>query len=133
MNPVESETKKDLRAAAHTARELGPEYETEVMDGFLRRLDERLEAQIAVRVRRELGSAAAERRPSRRRGFGGAFQYVSLVMALPLSAVGANFGHAGGLVIVWAGIVGLNFVQMRGQRYDDQDERRPRTNRDEWS
>jgi hypothetical protein len=92
-----------------------------------------LEAQIAVRVRRELGSAAAERRPSRRRGFGGAFQYVSLVMALPLSAVGANFGHAGGLVIVWAGIVGLNFVQMRGQRYDDQDERRPRTNRDEWS
>jgi hypothetical protein len=132
MNSVESETKNDLRAAAHTARELGPEYETEVIDGFLRRLDERLEARIAVRVRREVGSRPEQPQPSGPGGSGSAFQYVSLVMALPLSAVGANFGHLPGLIVAWAGIVGLNVVQARGWHRTHQDEHRPRTNRDEW-
>ncbi|WP_042399701.1 hypothetical protein [Streptacidiphilus carbonis] len=131
MNPVDSETKKDLRAAAHTARELGPEYESEVMDGFLRRLDERLEAQIAVRVRRELESNPEIRRPARKQGGGhsNAFQYVSLALGVPLSAIGASLGHLPGLAIAWAGIVGLNFIQLRGQRNAED---RPRTRRDEW-
>ncbi|MFC1414676.1 hypothetical protein ACEZCY_36275 [Streptacidiphilus sp. N1-12] len=124
MQTSDSEIKKDLRATAHTARELGPEYEDEVLDGFLQRLDQRLDAHIAVRVRRELGrdgapaQAPAARQQQRNWGLG-IFQYVSLVAAIPLSAIGANFAQAGGLVIVWSGIVGLNFVQARSQRYEE--------------
>ena len=127
MQTTESETQKDLRAAAHTARELGPDYENEVMDGFLQRLDQRIDAQIAVRVRRELGrdAAPAPAAPRERRSWGaGAFQYVSLVAAIPLSAIGANLAHAQGLVIAWAGIVGLNFVQAYSQRHEERRERR---------
>jgi hypothetical protein len=130
MNPVESETKKDLRAAAHTLRELGPEYESEVIDGFLHRLDERLEAQIAVRVRRELEANPEARRPARKeRGdHPNAFQYASLVLAVPLSAIGAGVSHLPGLLVAWAGIVGLNVVQLRSRRHADG----RRTRRDEW-
>lgn len=131
MQTGESETKKDLRAAVHTAQELGPDYENEVMDGFLQRLDQRIDAQIAVRVRRELngGGPAPAQQPRRRSGGAhNAFQYVSLAAAIPLSAIGANLAHLSGLVVAWAGIVGLNFVQLRSQRNAEQQERR----RDDW-
>ena len=136
MNPVESETKKDLRAAAHTLRELGPEYESEVIDGFLHRLDERLEAQIAVRVRRELEANPEVRRPARKEhgDHPNAFQYASLVLAVPLSAIGAGVSHLPGLLVAWAGIVGLNFVQLRSRRHAEgrPDAKGRRTRRDEW-
>lgn len=138
MNPVESETQKDLRAAALTARELGPEYENDVMDGFLHRLDQRLEAQIAVRVRHELDAGRQDGRagrPSgRQRGSerSNAFQYFSLAIAVPLSAIGANLGHLPGLVVAWAGIVAVNFVQLRSRRDQEQRAARPRPRRDEW-
>jgi hypothetical protein len=129
MQTGESETKKDLRAAVHTARELGPDYENEVLDSFLQRLDQRLDAQIGTRARHEPGRddapAAAPAARRERRGWGAStFQFVSLGMAVPLSAIGANLAHAQGLVIVWAGIVGLNFVQAYGQRRDERQERR---------
>ena len=127
MQTTESETKKDLRAAVHTAQELGPDYENEVMDGFLQRLEQRIDAQIAVRVRRELGrdTAPAPAAPRERRSWGvGAFQYVSLVAAIPLTAIAANLTNVAGLFIVWVGIVGLNFVQVRGQRHEERRERR---------
>jgi hypothetical protein len=132
MQTGESETKKDLRAAAHTAKELGPDYENEIMDGFLQRLDQRIDAQIAVRVRREVaGGAVPEARPNRGERAGNAFQYVSLALAVPLSAIGASLGGLPGLAMAWAGIVGLNFVQLRGQRHEERQARTQRR-RDEW-
>ena len=133
MQTGESETKKDLRAAVHTARELGPDYENEVMDGFLQRLDQRLDAQIAVRVRRELEAGAAPSPAAPGRG-GNAFQYVSLVLAVPLSAIGVGVAHLPGLAIAWAGIVGLNFVQLRSRRQEQLREREERRERrgDDW-
>ena len=135
MQTGESETKKDLRAAVHTARELGPDYENEVMDGFLQRLDQRLDAQIAARVRREpeAGTAPAQRPATSGRG-GNAFQYVSLALAVPLSAIGAGVAHLPGLAITWAGIVGLNFVQLRSRRQEQRREREERRERrgDDW-
>jgi hypothetical protein len=127
MQPADSETKKDLRAAAHTARELGPEYENEVMDGFLRRLQHRMDAQPTGRPLRAPEPAA----PARRGGGGNAFQYVSLVVAVPLSAIGASLAGLPGLVIAWAGIVALNFVQLRGQRSAEERSRSQRRG-DDW-
>ncbi|MHA6760437.1 hypothetical protein [Streptacidiphilus sp. PAMC 29251] len=130
MQTGESETKKDLRAAVLTAQELGPDYENEILDGFLQRLDQRIDAQIAVRVRRELGVNPVEQRQQQQRGgrSANAFQYLSLVLAVPLSAIGASLGHLPGLVIAWGGIVGLNFVQLRSQRQEQRSERRG----DDW-
>ncbi|MEY9967388.1 hypothetical protein ABIA33_005458 [Streptacidiphilus sp. MAP12-16] len=131
MHPGDSETKKDLQAAVHTARELGPEYENEVIDGFLQRLENRLDAQVAVRVRRELDARGERPAASKRQRRGdrvSAFQYFSLVLAVPLSAIGAGVAHLPGLLVAWGGIVGVNFVQLRAQRLEGM--RSPR--RDDW-
>ena len=135
MQTGESETKKDLRAAVHTARELGPDYENEILDGFLQRLDQRLDAQIAVRVRRELAAGDQRPEPARSGGrAGNAFQYVSLALAVPLSAIGASLGHLPGLAIVWAGIVAVNLVQLRDRRQDERHRAEPREpRRDDWN
>ncbi|MFC1416995.1 hypothetical protein [Streptacidiphilus cavernicola] len=127
MQTSDSETKKDLRAAVLTAQELGPDYEGEILDGFLQRLDQRIDAQIAVRVRRELSRGPAEApapAARERRGWTSSpFQYVSLVAAIPLSAIGANLAHTQGLVIAWAGIVGLNVVHAYSQRREHRERR----------
>ena len=36
---------------------------------------------------------------------------VSLVLAVPLSAIGGGVAHLPGLLVAWAGIVGVNVVQ----------------------
>ena len=113
----DSEVKKDLHAAAKTAQELGPDYESEVMDGFLSRLDSRLDAHIAVRVQRELGrqqggaTESGRERGERRAGFGSRFQYFSLAAAIPLSAIASGTAGLPGLITAWLGIVGVNVVQ----------------------
>ncbi|QMU67821.1 hypothetical protein [Streptacidiphilus sp. P02-A3a] len=114
MQPYgDSELKKDLHAAVRTAQELGPDYESEVLDSFLSRLDSRLDANIAVRVQRELGRRQgedAEAGPGRRGGFGSRFQYFSLVLAIPLSAIGGGTNGLPGLITAWLGIVGVNLA-----------------------
>ncbi len=107
----DSELKKDLHAAVRTAQELGPDYESEVLDGFLSRLDSRLDASIAVRVQRELGRRQGEGDDTgrnRRGGFGSRFQYFSLALAIPLSAIGGGTNGLPGLITAWLGIVGVN-------------------------
>ena len=39
------------------------------------------------------------------------FGIVSLVLAVPLSAIGAGTARLPGLLVAWAGIVGVNLVQ----------------------
>ena len=120
MQPyADSELKQDLHAAVRTAQELGPEYESEIMDGFLKRLDSRLDAQVAVRVQRELdrrtgGVPAAGRERREPRGFGSRFHYFSLALAIPLTAISAGTTGLPGLITVWLGIVGVNTAHSLG-------------------
>jgi hypothetical protein len=117
---ADTELKKDLHAAVRTAQELGPDYESAVMDGFLERLEARLDAgldaQTALRVRQELdrqqGGGAAPGRG--RRGSAARFGYTSLVLAVPLSAIGGGIAGLPGLLAAWLGIVGVNVAQCLG-------------------
>ena len=128
----DSDLKSDLKATVRTAQELGPDYESDLIDGFLQRLDSRLDAQVATRVRRELDREAAgpaEARGRReRRGFGTRFHYFSLVAAIPLTGIAAGQDGIGGLVVVWLGIVGVNVAQSLGsavgRRSEDRGEAR---------
>ena len=136
----DSELKSDLKATVRTAQELGPDYESDLIDGFLQRLDSRLDAQVTTRVRRELDreTGPAEVRGRReRRGFGSRFHYFSLVAAIPLTGIAAGQDGIGGLVVVWLGIVGVNVAQSfggdgrrPGERGDAREERARR--RDGW-
>ncbi|MEV8099789.1 hypothetical protein [Kitasatospora sp. NPDC085879] len=105
---------RDLDAALQTRKELGKEYEAEIVDSFLTRLDERLDARVEQRVAERLGSAAD---PGRRPGnpqF--KVQVLSLVMGIPLSAIAAESSGLPGLIVCWAGIVGINVSSARAGR-----------------
>ncbi|MFI9269139.1 hypothetical protein ACIGXM_00215 [Kitasatospora sp. NPDC052896] len=134
-----SELKRDLEAALHTRKELGAEYESELVDSFLARIDARLDARVEQRVGERLasyGPAPYETdrpRRERRRWGGNTMVPISLVMAVPLTGIATTSGLAGTL-LCWAGIVGVNFAAALGQRRDRQEEeRRSRIGRSEWA
>lgn len=118
----EVELKKDLNAAVQATKDLGPEYESALVDSFLAKLDARVDTQVERRVRRQLAeqSLAAARparkhEPSHGRSFG-ALPYVSMVFAVPLSAIGVVNEQLPGLVVSWLGIVGVNVAHAWSQR-----------------
>ncbi len=115
----DAELKKELDATLHARRELGEEYESALVDSFLEKVEQRLDGAVDRRVRRQLAEqqmvvARGTRSPQgttdswgERFGFG----IVSLVLAVPLSAIGGGVAHLPGLLVAWAGIVGVNVVQ----------------------
>ncbi|MFI2510122.1 hypothetical protein [Streptomyces sp. NPDC018972] len=118
MDARDTELKKELDASLQARRELGEEYESALVDSFLEKVDQRIDGAVERRVRRQFAerqmTAARDSRSPRatdtwgeRFGFG----IVSLVLAVPLSAIGGGVGHLPGLVVAWLGIVGVNVVQ----------------------
>jgi hypothetical protein len=119
MDANDVELKKELNATLQARRELGDEYESALVDSFLEKVDQRIDGAVERRVRRQLaeqqmvvargsrGPKAANDSWGERFGFG----IVSLVLAIPLSAIGGGIAHLPGLLVAWAGIVGVNVVQ----------------------
>lgn len=129
MELSRTELQQDLDAAVQTRKELGPEYEAEIVDSFLARIDARLDARVEQRVaERVAGHGPSPRHPGHGRSFS-RLPAISLVLAIPLSAVGGGTGGMIGLLAAWAGIVGVNVAAALGARQEDRDARR---RRDGW-
>ncbi|MFJ8020319.1 hypothetical protein [Streptomyces sp. NPDC096311] len=115
----DAELKKELDATLHARRELGEEYESALVDSFLEKVEQRVDGAVDRRVRRQLAEqqmvvARGARSPQGAAGSWGerfGFGIVSLVLAVPLSAIGGGVAHLPGLLVAWAGIVGVNVVQ----------------------
>ncbi|MFD7017851.1 hypothetical protein [Streptomyces sp. NPDC059161] len=115
----DAELKKELDATLQARRELGPEYESALVDSFLEKVEQRVDGSVDRRIRRQLAEqqmvVARGGRPSRsdsENSFGERFGFamVSLILATPLSAIGAVNAGLSGLVVTWLGIVGVNAV-----------------------
>ncbi|MFC5722149.1 hypothetical protein ACFP1Z_18455 [Streptomyces gamaensis] len=116
---LRTELRKELDATLATRAELGTEYEPALAEGFLEQVDDKLDEVIARKVRRRL----AEERMAAARGagpgtgtFGERFGFaaVTLVLAVPLSAIAAVNAQLSGLLVTWAGIVAVNAVHAAG-------------------
>ncbi|MDX3457759.1 hypothetical protein PV396_38405 [Streptomyces sp. ME02-8801-2C] len=114
----DADLKKDLSATLHARRDLGNEYESALIDSFLEKVDQRIDDSVERRVRRQLAEqqmvvARDSRGPKSTDTFGERFGFaiVSLVLAIPLSAIGGAMGDLPGLLVAWAGIVGVNAFQ----------------------
>ncbi|MET9898069.1 hypothetical protein [Streptomyces sp. NPDC006446] len=114
----DAELKKELDATLHARRELGDEYESALVDSFLEKVEQRLDGAVDRRVRRQLAeqqmvAARGARSPQSSDSWGERFGFgiVSLVLAIPLSAIGGGVAHLPGLLVAWVGIVGVNVVQ----------------------
>ncbi|MFI0164777.1 hypothetical protein [Streptomyces sp. NPDC017095] len=108
----------DLHATVRARVELGEEYDSALVDSFLERVGERIDDTVDRRVRRQLAEQRlAEVRGTRRPGpadswaerYG--FALITLVLAIPLSAIAGALAHLPGLLVAWAGLVGVNAVQ----------------------
>ena len=103
----------EIRAAAETHRELGPDYRDAVVDSFLdkvgREIDARVDARLAVA--RQVPQQA-ERPPKRIPEV--AMVAITLGLGIPLSAIAVAAGThpAGtwGLIVVWIAIAAINIA-----------------------
>ena len=118
MDARDPELKKELNATLQARRELGEEYESALVDSFLEKVDQRIDGAVERRVRRQLAEqqlvvARGARSPKATDTWGERFGFgiVSLVLAIPLSAIGGGVAHLPGLLVAWGGIVGVNVVQ----------------------
>ncbi|MFE6053626.1 hypothetical protein ACFQ6N_22980 [Kitasatospora sp. NPDC056446] len=142
MDTRQDDLRRDLDATLQARKELGKEYEDELVDSFMKRLDARLDARVERSVARRLDDDESHpyrdrHHRSRRQGWNGkrpgtGLAVASLVFGIPLTAIAADPTHGGfaGLLICWAGIVGVNFAaafgERRGRDDRDREERRPR-------
>jgi hypothetical protein len=118
MDARDAELKKELDATLQARRELGEEYESALVESFLEKVDQRLDTAIERRVRRQMAEqqmvvARGARSPRATDSWGERFGFgiVSLVLAVPLSAIAGSLGGMPGLVVAWLGIVGVNMAQ----------------------
>ncbi|MCX4685893.1 hypothetical protein OG401_16550 [Kitasatospora purpeofusca] len=125
MDTRQDDLRRDLDATLQARKELGPEYESELVDSFLARIDARLDARVERRVAERLGPAEGYGRPGygpRRFGRRSATRLpiVSLVLGIPLSAIAAESGGFLGLLVCWGGIVGVNVSSALAERIQEQ-------------
>jgi hypothetical protein len=107
---------QEIRAAAETYQELGPGYRDAVIESFLDRVGQQIDARVDARVaQHELH--APGRRP---RGPGSpmTLAIVSMVLGIPISGIAVAAGpHPTGLlglIVVWTAIAVINVTYTRG-------------------
>ncbi len=110
------ETSSQVRAAMAARAELGPDYDDAIAAG----LADRVEELVAYRTAelRHTDEAAKEDRVDVRRDNSHRFVLgiISLGSGIPVSAIAASYADVPGLVVAWAGIVGVNAVFAWGNR-----------------
>ncbi|MGW1544081.1 hypothetical protein ACWCPM_28225 [Streptomyces sp. NPDC002309] len=118
MDARDTDLKKELDATLQARRELGEEYDSALVDSFLEKVEQRIDGAVDRRVRRRLAeqrmvAARDSRSPRPTDSWGERFGFgiVSLVLAVPLSAIGGGIAGLPGLLVAWAGIVGVNAFQ----------------------
>ncbi|MFI9614832.1 hypothetical protein ACIHCM_24710 [Streptomyces sp. NPDC052023] len=118
MDARDTELKKELDATLQARRELGEEYDSALVDSFLEKVEQRIDGAVERRLRRRLAeqqmvTARDARSPKPTDSWGERFGFgiVSLVLAVPLSAIGGGVAGLPGLLVAWAGIVGVNAFQ----------------------
>jgi hypothetical protein len=104
-------SRDEVRAAAETHRELGPDYQDAVIESFLDKVGKEIDARVDARVgegRRGWVRPAAP--PKDRQGI--FLAITSMVLGIPLTAIVMGVGTTTtglvGLIIVWVAIVAIN-------------------------
>lgn len=150
MDSRDADLKRELDATLQTRKELGAEYETELVDSFMEKVEQRFNDTADRQVRRQLAeqqmaaARGARPHPAGRPGQGVgpgfgfgfgerfAFVVVSLVLAIPLSAIAAVNTGLSGLLVTWSGIVAVNTVHASGWFSTLRRRRETRETRNEW-
>jgi hypothetical protein len=115
MPEPEDVSRQDIEAALATRRELGLQYEKEVVDSFADRVEHAIQARVDWRLTQRMHDDALERRYA---GQQLALGIVSLGTGIPITAItlGVNDGSILATAIAWAGIAAVNAAHaLRGR------------------
>jgi hypothetical protein len=110
---ADRETRAELRASVAARRELGPEMEDQVIEAFLARIEQRVQAQVAQQM-----SAARPVRPKKGKSNDNPTEIVgaSFGIAVPLMVVAGIWGQAPGIIAVVAMVLLINAMYLFGKR-----------------
>ncbi|GAA2270714.1 hypothetical protein GCM10010402_28510 [Actinomadura luteofluorescens] len=100
--------REDLTAAMAARRELGPDYDDAFIETVVDRIEETLDARAAAPRTRRRAPAPEPRRGDRDHSL--AMALLSLLAAIPLSAIGVVNAGLPGLLIALTGVVLVNFT-----------------------
>jgi hypothetical protein len=103
------ETRKDLRAAVAARQELGLDYEPEIIDSFLEKLEARIAARDAVPT--QPTQHPAQPAPGNNDPGGLALAIVSVGAGIPITAIAASQEGLLAIFICWGGLVGINLAR----------------------
>ena len=105
-------SRDEIRAAAETHRELGPDYQEAVIESFLDKVGKEIDARVDARLGNSRRDWRPQRAPKQHHGSAMALAIVSMVLGIPLTAIvlaaGSHPAGLAGLLIVWAAIVAIN-------------------------
>lgn len=92
----------EVAVAVEARRELGQELEPQVIDGFLERVGKAIDERVDQRLMKRGSHEGDDSKIG--------LAVVSLLFGIPLTGIGAGTTGLAGLVVVWAGIVLVNFA-----------------------
>ena len=92
--------REEARATLAARQELGSEFDEQLVDQFLAKVEQRLDEQ---------------RTPAKRERGKGTFELavVSMIFGIPLTGIAAGVAGLAGLMVAWLGIVLVNLVFAR--------------------
>lgn len=99
---------RDLEATVAARADLGREYEPALVESFLERID----AQVEKRVQTELKAQRSDGSSWDPR----TFAMGTLGIGVPLTAIAGGIADLPGIIVAWAGIVGVNLAAAWGSR-----------------
>ncbi len=106
----------EIRAAAETHRDLGPEYQSAVIESFLDRVGREIDARVDARLARAQMPVAKPVKQHRERS-PMALAIVSISLGIPLSAIAVAAGSHppgfAGLLVIWIAIAVINVAYSR--------------------
>ncbi len=115
--PDNTVPRDELRATIDARRELGEEYEPALVESFL----DRLETNIAARVRAEVDARVSEAPSKGKQGKDDVDPAIpialgSLGIGIPLTAIAAGNAGFAGLLLAWGGIIAINVAHAFSRR-----------------
>ena len=114
MNSPSSLTPDEIRAAAETHRDLGPDYQSAVIESFLDKVGREIDARVDARVAaaQPYTPPAPPAKPASRERSAFVLAIVSISLGIPLTALTVTAGThpvgISGLLVVWLAIAVIN-------------------------
>ena len=99
---------KDLEAAIAARAELGREYEPALVESFVERLEQSIAARVDAEVKRHENPPGSGNQLT--------LGIVSLGTGIPITAIAGGTADLPGIMVAWAGIVGVNVAHALSRR-----------------